>query len=105
MTASLFDQPRQARDEAIARADDHADPEWKDRAYEAVCKVARMRLTFTADDVWDELVDAPVSTHEPSALGPVFLRASKAGLIVKTGEFRLSRHTRRHRDLTVWTAS
>lgn len=102
---SLFDDPREARDDAIARADDHANPEWRERAYQAVRKVARMRLDFTADEVWDELADVSETTHNPSALGPVFLRAAKAGVIVKTGELRLSKHTQRHRDLTVWRAA
>ena len=101
---TLFDQPTpsEARHDAITRADDHANPEWREQAFTALTKVARMRLTFTADDVWDELAGADETTHNPSALGPVFLRASKAGLICKTGELRLSRQTQRHRDLTVW---
>lgn len=102
---SLFDAPQAARADAISRADTHADAEWKETAYAAIVKCARMRLTFTADEVWEELAHTDATTHEPSALGPVFLRASKAGLIRKTGRTQLSRQTQRHRDLTIWESA
>ena len=98
----IFDDSWTAREDAIQRAEDHADEEWKRAAYDAVILTARLRPTFTADDVWERIGDS--STHEPSALGPVFLRASRAGLIVKTGYMRPSRNARRHRDLVVWRA-
>ncbi len=91
-----------AKQEAIQRADDHAAPEWKVAAYEALCHVANTTDEFTADDVWEALGPEAVNTHEPSALGPVFLRASRDKVIVKTGKQVLSRNPRRHRDLTVW---
>ena len=91
-----------AKADGIQRADDHADAEWREQAFEAIQWCARMRITFTADDVWERLGESDASTHEPAALGPVFLRASKAGLIVKTGGQIPSRNHRRHRDLTVW---
>ena len=91
-----------ARDEAIDRSEAHADAEWRHEAFEAVMWVARMRPTFTADDVWDRI---EAGTHEPSALGPVILRASRDGLIKPTGAYRPSRHARRHRDLKVWRAA
>lgn len=98
----LFNASWTARQDGIQRSEDHADAEWKRAAFDAVMTAARLKVTFTADDVWDRISDA--STHEPSALGPVFLRASRAGLIVKTGALRPSRNARRHRDLTVWRA-
>ena len=93
-----------ARDEAIDQADQHADHAWKRAATDAVRKVARMRLTFTADEVWDAIPDE-FSTHEPAALGPVILAARKDGLIEPTGEYRPSKNARRHRDLKVWRAT
>lgn len=91
-----------AKYEAIAQADDHADQQWRHDAFEAVMWCARMRPTFTADDVWGRIES---STHEPAALGPVFLRAKNAGLIKPTGEYRPSKSARRHRDLKVWRAA
>lgn len=91
-----------ARADAIGRADDHADTEWKRAAYEAILKLAHLRLTFTSDDVWEALEGVEVATHEPSALGPVFLRASRAKQIKKTGRMVLSRRSVTHRDITIW---
>lgn len=99
-----FADPVVARDEAIDRSDQNANAEWREVAYSALCTVASREQDFTADDVWDELKGHDSTTHEPSALGPVFLRASKAKVIVKTGRQVLSRSSRRHRDLTVWRA-
>jgi hypothetical protein len=93
-----------ARDAGIERADDHADNFWKLQAYALVVWCSRTLPTFTADDIWDELEKSDCTTHEPAALGPVFLRAARAGMIRKTGDLRPSRHPRRHRELTVWTA-
>jgi hypothetical protein len=108
MTEQLtMEQAFAVRTEAIGRADDHADAEWKAAAAACVEQCAATCADFTADDVWARLdADFPhLATHEPSALGPVFLRASRAGAIVKVpGVLRPSRYGRRHRDLTVWRA-
>jgi hypothetical protein len=94
-----------AREDAIRRADEHADTEWKDRAYAVLVAIAGRGVPFTADDVWDSLAAYSEATHEPAALGPVFRRAAKAQLIRKTGRLIPSRHPRRHRDLTEWVAA
>lgn len=104
---SLFDSPAEveaARADGIARADEHANPDWKQAARRAIAACAYRYPDFTADEVWAELAEAGVdcSTHEPSALGPVFLAASRAGIIRKTGATRRTKLARRHRDLTVW---
>jgi hypothetical protein len=91
-----------ARADGIARAEENANEAWKQIAYEVLLRVADRGRPFTADDVWDRM-DESVSTHEPSALGPVFLKASRAGRIVKTGRTCPTRYARRHRELTEWT--
>lgn len=96
---TLFDF---AKADAIERADLHADPEWREVALTAVRLCAATLPDFTADDVWSLLDISDATTHEPSALGPVFLRASRLGHIRKTGATRPSTSPRRHRDLTVW---
>ena len=109
-TGSRCDQPgcpcglstAEVKAEAIARVDANAAPSWQEEAFQALLVTAERHETFTADEMWDELGPAASDTHEPSALGPVFLRAARAKLIVKTGELRLSKNPRRHRDLTVW---
>ena len=93
-----------AKDDAIGRADDHANESWKHAALVSVRWCAHMHPDFTADEVWHRLEEHDdITTHEPSAIGPVFLRASHAGRIRKTGEQRRSVNPARHRDLTVWT--
>jgi hypothetical protein len=102
---TLWDPPAVARAAGIERADTSADPAWKVAAGDAVTWCAHRYATFTADDVLERLadVDAP-ATRNLAALGPVMLAAARAGVIVKTGEWRPSRIARRHRDLVVWTA-
>ncbi len=91
-----------AMEDAIGRANAHADSDWKEAAYQAVVEVAGRMRDFTADDVWPLLEQSGEWTHEPAALGPVFIRAARAGVIEQTGEMRQSRYARRHRKLTVW---
>lgn len=81
---NLFDfaEARAARDAALVQVNEHADPDWKEAAYDAVVATAYARARFTADDIYDRL-DGSVSTHEPRALGPVMLRAVRSGLIAK----------------------
>ena len=96
-----------ARDEGMERADRHANDEWKTTAEAAVVHIARMRPTFTADDVWQHLNSHTESeTHEPSALGPIFNRLRRQGKIRPTGDFRISSRPSRHAaPLRVWTAA
>lgn len=98
--SSLKIEARAARDEAIERVDDNADAEWKEDAYSVVMRLAKVGKPFTADEVWEVL--GLGGTHEPAALGPVFLRAAKASAIVKTGRLVPTRFARRHRELTEW---
>ena len=94
-----------ARDEAIERADRHANEAWKQAAEATILHIARMRPTFTADDVWKHLqAHANVETHEPSALGAIFNKLRREGLIRHTGEFTVSRRVSRHAaPMRVWT--
>lgn len=87
----LVETPWKAlRDQGIERAEDHAEDiqaHWRRLAYgmlEEFCR-ARRGCRFTSEDVrrWCELrgFDTPV----PKAWGGPFLRASRRGLIKKTG--------------------
>lgn len=81
---------QELRDAGIARAEHHAenvDPGWKDTAYgmlQEFC-TARRGCRFTSEDVrrWCEL--RGFETPVPKAWGGVFLKASRRGLIQKTG--------------------
>lgn len=92
----LIEAERQ-RDEAMAQAEAHADPDWLERARAVVLDVARIHDSFTADDVWSFL-EKP---REPRALGPVLKGLAQEGLIHSTGQYRKS--TRRHAAaVVVW---
>jgi hypothetical protein len=104
--ARLFDlgAARAARDEAIERVDEHADPAWKEAAYAVVCAIVVEAPEFTTDRVWYELERQCVpGPREPRALGPVMQRARRAGLVVNTGRMQQSRSVVNHgRLITVW---
>ncbi len=84
----LFDAAKEARAEALKRVDEAAEPEWKDMAYEAVVKTALRLPNFISDDVWE--TGGLDSTREDRALGPVFLRAARDRVCVKTDRVRPS---------------
>jgi hypothetical protein len=71
-----------AKEEAMARVELHAEPLWKDSAYRMAVHLARVRQTFTVDDLWS-FIDKP---REPRALGPLVLRLKKEGIWIETPE-------------------
>ncbi|WP_236124277.1 hypothetical protein, partial [Pseudomonas cichorii] len=76
---------------------------WSERAYAAVCQVARENLEFTPDDIWATGLEKPV---EARALGPVMRRASQNKLIEKTGRSRPTTQPESHgTDVTVWKSN
>jgi len=93
-------------DEAIQRADDHANEAWKKLAAMAVEALSLRGRPFTADDLWDEIEVFGVSTHEPRALGAIMRQAVKSGQIRNTGTFVKSRRPECHqRPIAVWEAA
>lgn len=103
---SLFDPPAAAaaKSEAIEKVELNAAEQWKVDAFAAVKHLAETRSEFTADDVWERLllVYPDSTTHQPSALGPIFLRAARQNLIRNTHMVVPTKIARRHRDITVW---
>lgn len=94
----------EARDEALARVEAHADPEWKATALAVVEHLARTRDEMTTDDVWHVLDARGVTfTHEPRALGAVMKQAASFGWISRTERTRRSERVVRHAgDVRVW---
>lgn len=86
-----------AKREAVTRVEQHADPDWKEYALATVKRVAMRYKEFTTDKVLDEMTDAPVTTHELRALGPVMSAAARRGYIVATDKFVTSTSVTRHR--------
>lgn len=85
---TLFEQAAAARDAALAQVDEHADPDWKTLALEAVRQTALARAEFISDDVW--ALNQLEPPHEARALGPVFRRAATLGYCQKTDRVRPS---------------
>jgi hypothetical protein len=92
---------REARDAAMARVDAAADPEWKDDAWSAIEQLVARGVDFTSDDVWRIVGFKP---SEPRALGPLMMRAQRAGMIRNSGNRRNSERPEHHAfPCTVWT--
>jgi len=81
------------RDEAVKRAEEHADPEWATAAEAEIRRLAATREPFTTDDA---VVDE-VGTHEPRAWGAIVTRLKASGEIRPTGNWVLSRNATCHR--------
>lgn len=89
-----------ARDQAIAQAESGADYEWLADAARAIRWVAVRKGQFTADDVWDTGLRVP---REGRALGPVFMRMKRDGMIAPTDMFKLTKRSMRHAaPIRVW---
>jgi len=80
--AARTEQAMLAKDRGMAEVAENADQAWSDLMLELVRLTCLEQPRFTADDVSDRfemLEGARPSTHEPRALGPVMMRAAKAG--------------------------
>jgi hypothetical protein len=95
------------RDGALERVDGGAPPDWKHVADKTLARLVLNLDEVTADDLWAALQAEGVGMpHEPRALGPVFLRAAKAGLIVRTSMVRESVRPATHRNpKRVWRST
>lgn len=94
------------RDEGIDRAVAHADqvlPRWADKAYEALC--CFLEVTLKTDQFNSEpVIEYAYSIGVPKppdgrAWGGVFMRAARAGLIVKVG-YGPTRNPKHHKDIS-----
>jgi hypothetical protein len=103
----LFDSRLGAllREEGIRRADDHANPTWREIALLAVKTAAKSKGYLTTDDVWQRIRLTEYQTHEKRALGPVMRAAQKRGWIVPLDEWELSKRPECHRrPCRVWVS-
>lgn len=73
--------------------------EWANKATRVIIRLAATGILFTSEDVVDEVGLPP----HPNATGGVFLRASKRGLIVWSGQLQKAKRDARHASmLRVW---
>jgi hypothetical protein len=91
----------QLRDLAIDQVEQNTSDAWLDEAYAAIEFLVKERDLFTADTVW-ELVGP---TREPRAMGAVFRRATKDGIVKPTNTYWSSTRAKRHAGpVRVWAA-
>lgn len=94
---------QQAKERAIAAAEAHANEQWRETAFVCVWRVARGRRFLTTDHVWLELIEQPVATHEPRAIGAIMQRAMREGMVKPTFSYWPSKRARCHgRPVRVW---
>lgn len=88
------------KNKALAQVEKNANADWKEYAFARVRMVAERLEELTSDDIEDELCSFLVPfrpvTHEKRALGPVMIRAAKAGLIFATDRVKPSRRSKLH---------
>jgi hypothetical protein len=88
------------RDEGMERALRAAPADWKAVAWQAILDLTDAGSEFTSDAVWEKVGFSP---PEPRALGPLLLRAQRAGMIRPSGERRSSERAVRHAGpVSVW---
>lgn len=96
---------RAAASQAITQVENNADPEWVDKAREALLQVACTKAELTADDVWAHL-GGTSGTHEPRALGAIIRYGRRAGWLERTGRQTTSTRVVNHgRPTTVWAST
>ena len=103
--APVFDLPagRRLRDVGIARVHAATEPEWLEEAYTALRHVCRQQATVTSDDIWRVMGAERMAQANPSALGVVFRRGVREGIIEATGLQASSSRAATHlRPLRVW---
>jgi hypothetical protein len=94
------EQRRDAGVAAAAKAQDKADPLWKELAYAALLRVAERQAWVHRDDVAKE---CGLSPHHPNAWGAVWLKAVKAGVLVDKGRSRKTTDPTKHaHKMTLW---
>lgn len=105
---NLFDYHlgEQLAQQGMATAIHNAGKTWQEIATESVLTVARLNMTFTADDVWAWLESHRLpQPPNKAALGAVFKALAKDNQIRVTGQWRNSARPETHtRPLRVWQA-
>jgi hypothetical protein len=100
LTLTGLELGRVARDDALARVEEHADHDWIRAAKRAT--VALMRAHGVGYEFTTDNIHCP-PPREPRAWGPIMLAAQRAGLITNTGATRQSNRPQCHaRPKAVW---
>ncbi len=91
-----------ARDEAVTRVAEHADPDWVEQTLDVIYMLAVSQAELTTDDIW-QTVGEVAATHEPRALGAVMRQAARLGYVRPTDRYTPSARPACHaRPVRVW---
>jgi hypothetical protein len=100
---TLFDTPEKSKQDAIARVETN-NQDFVKRAFKILQQLARKRRTFTSMDIW--AVYSGPRAKNPRAMGPVFVRGQKAGVISPTNNWvKSGRHSDHNQQLRVWRSN
>lgn len=80
----MFVEAERKKELGMARAESGADQDWLDAANSCIVTMAQTRESFSGWEVTQFLRDLKITTPNERALGPLLIKASKAGLIEKT---------------------
>ena len=95
------------KQKALVQVYSASDPAWNWQAVLAGKTVARENNEFTADDIWERLEKAGVSSpKEPRAMGPIMRALETAGICSITDRTIPSARPGRHRgSVRVWKSN
>lgn len=96
-TLEELNYERDVRDSGAKLARDHSES-WAERCWRTILMLADRRIPFTADDVRARIGSPPVA----NAMGALFLRASKIGVIQAQGMRQSPRRGRHAGSLKLW---
>lgn len=92
-----------SKQEAMKRSMNHANPDWKAAALDAIVEVASKQASFTSDDILAVLDRLDVKTHDTRALGGILTAAARLKWIRKSGNYVPSKRPACHsRPILIW---
>jgi hypothetical protein len=99
MESMTFDE----LDDLLEAVRENADERWKHAAMECLRALAATGELFTADEVHDLMRPYGVHTASDNAMGAMFNKARREGLIVSDGIYRPSERRDAHRRMVrIW---
>lgn len=100
---SIFDIAERKKTEGMEVAYRNADTEWKRAAVEQVQFLVDTQRFFTSEDAVLRLNELGIVTGENRAMGAIMKAFERAGQIVSTGRFSVSRRPECHKSpVRIW---
>jgi hypothetical protein len=99
MDSMTFDE----LDDLLESVRGNADQQWKEAAMQCLMALAATGEPFTADEVHDLMRPYGVTTASDNAMGAMFNKARREGVIVSDGMYRPSERRDAHRRMVrIW---